>query len=386
MPSNPSIPIAEHPEAVRGISSWLLFPGTHIVGSAELDRYIVVPAAKLTLVQEVIAQCDGKSSTAGIADRFARAGLNVNVASLLEAIHKAGLLVGSEQKGEISRLALPIGGMDVESIFVRVQSVFRYLFYPFVLSTGVLIAIGISIFAEDPGQIAAVRIQKLTITHFWIGGIFFLTMALSTLLHELCHGVVATRFGLIPKRLGVVAYLIFIPMFFLKIPGLYTLSPRKRIIVWAAGIWGNFTIAALALIAMRVLGHASVYGQMMGKIALANCFIAGMNMLPFLPTDGYFIMSTILKKPNIRPRAWKDFLAWITLRARPNPMLLAYLTFCLITMISVLTLNVSWLVRLSRRSAAGYVLMGMLGLVIAARLWRMFTRILAATRRQDERS
>jgi putative peptide zinc metalloprotease protein len=68
------------------------------------------------------------------------------------------------------------------------------------------------------------------------------------------------------------------------------------------------------MLVYRWLGPVSIYpeiGQVLAKLSLANFFTILGNLSPLMPTDGYFILSTLLKKVNIRTNALFEFLKWV---------------------------------------------------------------------------
>lgn len=118
------------------------------------------------------------------------------------------------------------------------------------------------------------------------------------LFHEISHGIVAARYGLVPRKLVFSLYLMVSPVAYLKIPGMYTLTPKKRIHIWLAGMYTNFCLASIFLLAYfftNFIGNEVFYA-----IGLTNLICIVMSISPFMPTDGYFIMSTLLKSPNLR--------------------------------------------------------------------------------------
>jgi hypothetical protein len=60
-------------------------------------------------------------------------------------------------------------------------------------------------------------------------------------------------------------------------------------------------------------------------VVTVNWLMAILNLMPLLPTDGYFLLTTLTRDTNIRTRAW----AWLShpLRSpeRPSWFVLAYI-------------------------------------------------------------
>jgi len=64
----------------------------------------------------------------------------------------------------------------------------------------------------------------------------------------------------------------------------------------------------------------------LGLTATINWLLAVFNLMPLLPTDGYFMLCTLVKDSNVRVRAW----SWVRRpfrhdRKRPSVFVLAYI-------------------------------------------------------------
>jgi Zn-dependent protease len=154
-------------------------------------------------------------------------------------------------------------------------------------------------------------------------GMAVLVGLLSIVLHELSHCFVASRWGILTGTLRIQLYLGTIPIVGLKLAGLYTLPPRGRLAVWSAGVFTNLSITAAALLAIRTIAPGSAA---LGLTAAINWLLAVFNLMPLLPTDGYFMLCTLVKDSNVRVRAW----SWVRRpfrhdRKRPSVFVLVYI-------------------------------------------------------------
>ena len=134
-----------------------------------------------------------------------------------------------------------------------------------------------------------------------------LLFVLSIGIHELSHAVVGYRCGLKPKELVFSLYL-GSPMFYIKMPGIYTIAPKKRIFVWAAGVYANLMVAAICAILMQCTQGS--WRNMFLICCSTNISLVVANLSPLLPLDGYFILSTLLKRPNLRKGSFQQFKKW----------------------------------------------------------------------------
>ena len=132
-------------------------------------------------------------------------------------------------------------------------------------------------------------------------GLAIVVTPLSIVLHELSHCFAASVWGIRRGTLRVHLYLGIFPIVALKFAGLYTLPSRGRIVVWSAGVFTNLSIAAVSRIALdTVVPHSPVL-----EVAVTvNWLMAILNLVPLLPTDGYFLLTTLTRNPNVRVQAW----------------------------------------------------------------------------------
>lgn len=331
----------ELPRLVPGISTWPFFPdrrdvegnlvedGTSIVGSLDLDRFITVPNRKMPAVEKLLRAVEHCRTPAEAAAMLRRDRLEVDVRGFCAKLSNAGLVL--DERGEPAK-----PDSDLERKFVRLASVSLRPLGPALAWTGrnvrvILAAIGVlaagliwlgafrgvdhlSRFVPEHGFRMAFTPGEYMVGLLLLGGSFFL--------HELSHGVVAARFGLLPRRFELGLYLGFLPTFFLRIGGLYTLPPWQRVAVWSAGSAANLLIAAAAALgAIHAEGSAAVFWT---RAAYVNLFLGLFNLFPFLPTDGYFIASTLLRRSNLRKQAWSAFRGFRAGGERPPGLFLAY--------------------------------------------------------------
>jgi putative peptide zinc metalloprotease protein len=141
--------------------------------------------------------------------------------------------------------------------------------------------------------------------------LYYSLLFCSFFFHELSHGLAATYFGLLPRKLCLSFYLGYLPMIYLRVGGTYTLPEWQRIVVWLAGIWWNLSFASICVLVLRFVTLPAGTTHVVFVAAVANYWLAIVNLIPFLPTDGYFVLATLMKTTNIRSNAWRDLGRWI---------------------------------------------------------------------------
>jgi Zn-dependent protease len=145
-----------------------------------------------------------------------------------------------------------------------------------------------------------------------------------------------------PRKFEVGFYLGFLPTFFLRVGGLYTLPPWRRVAVWAAGSAGNFVLATGAAVAMTYgFGMESFWA----RVLWLNVMLGLFNLVPFLPTDGYFIASTLTRSPNLRRRAWASLRSFREGGERPSFMLWVYVGGTSVIVMALFLSRMIWIIR-----------------------------------------
>jgi putative peptide zinc metalloprotease protein len=299
----------------EGVDVWTLFPprhnqrGTYIVGHRRLDRYVVIPEDKLSVVRQILPMLDGTHSCAEI-DAFVLSEKHKQVKSeqLCAQLADAGLIEGSSiPEGDFTKASISAGGLNIAPFLTAVSRIPKFWTNLLGLICLALIASGIVLTCLSWRQVTS------PLPAIWAGsraylsgsafGLYIATFVITTLAHELAHGVAAAFFGLIANRIEVALYLGVIPMVYLRIPGLYTLSPKRRIITWSAGVFVNLTLASLGMIVLNLMRGGGAESQYLAVFILVNYSFVFTNLIPFLPTDGYFIFSTIFRLHNVRRRS-----------------------------------------------------------------------------------
>ena len=122
--------------------------------------------------------------------------------------------------------------------------------------------------------------------------------------HELGHAYTATRYGCRVPAMGV-SLLVMVPVLYTDTSAAWRLrSRRQRMTIDAAGLYAEFSVAAVALFAWSFLPDGAVRT---GAFVLATTSLATsvlVNASPFMRFDGYYILSDLLGIPNLAPRAF----------------------------------------------------------------------------------
>ncbi len=350
------------PRLLEHVDAWLLFQhsdsrkNVYVVGNREVDRYISVPGPKLPLVLRVLSLFDGAHSLDSIQAQFNIADRKrVDVQKLYHQMYANGLLASPTparvNQGDIEKMSVRVFAIPVQKLFILLRS-FHGVFFPWLVAVMFLLIV-----AGTEQAVAHRKMLMAPAQSVWNGTnraaevlLYPMLLLVSFLFHEMAHGVVASRYGIFARRFEGALYLGFIPIIYLRIPGLYTLRPVDRIKVWSAGIYWNLAFASFIVLLLQSVTIAPPWRKAWVLVALANYFLAFTNLFPFLPTDGYFILCTLLKTYNVRSKAWKEFRACITASRRFSTIPVVYFICTVLVAGLILWRDVAWLYQVQNRS------------------------------------
>jgi putative peptide zinc metalloprotease protein len=149
---------------------------------------------------------------------------------------------------------------------------------------------------------------------FWIPGFF-----ISILIHEAGHAFTTKHFGRDVPRVGV-GWFWFGPIAYVDTSDMWLEGRWPRIAVSLAGPYTNLVAGSLAALAAWFSANPALAAALW-QFALVSYIMVLVNLNPLMEFDGYYILSDLLERPNLRPRA----LAWLgreLIAALRNPALL----------------------------------------------------------------
>lgn len=307
------------PRLISGIGRWELFPGIWIIGNAELDRYIRVPYESVEPVWRVIQYCDGHRSLSGISGMILADGGNLDVAVVFRKLADAGLVSGSKYVSDFNRAA-------VTWFEARIAGWFPAWRGWALLSHVLTAAIFLSVMAAGAIWLTtpAVAVGTWNPSNWEFAAAALSGFLVSILVHEAAHAFAACGEGLTPSRVRLSGYLGVIPYVVLSIPGIYTIRPAGRLRIWLAGPLASLSLASCSYLTSGLQALPVPARVWMDHMSLANVGLAVLNCCPLLPTDGYFVASTLLRQANWRIRSWHELSGCIRQRRKPQTLLLLY--------------------------------------------------------------
>jgi putative peptide zinc metalloprotease protein len=128
---------------------------------------------------------------------------------------------------------------------------------------------------------------------------------LAIVVHEAGHAFTTKRYGREVPRVGVGWYW-FGPVAYVDTSDMWLEGRWPRIAVSIAGPYANLVLGGLASIAAWFVPSA-VLSAALWEFALLSYLAVLLNFNPLMEFDGYYVLSDLLERPNLRPRA----LAWL---------------------------------------------------------------------------
>lgn len=272
----------------------------YIIGNKEIDRYIRVDCSEVEIYKSIIHYCNGKNSVNEISDKL---GISKEcIYKTILRLAKIGAIVGiepSQQVTESKNLIFKLFVFRPKKNFDIPQYVFLFLTSIYILMLIIAFLLFLRNLNTHGGAVLTDNILSHRKWSLSLESIIlsFIIMIPSFIIHESFHVLAAKEYKLSVDSVVIGLYLAIFPIFYVKIKNLYTLSRYARVKIMIAGIMGNLFIISVSYILYEFYG-LDIYRV----VILSQVNIILININPLALTDGYFILSNILKRENIRIR------------------------------------------------------------------------------------
>lgn len=178
----------------------------------------------------------------------------------------------------------------------------------FRLATVLALLVGLSMLGLQWDRFTATLLDTFTLTGAATYGV---ALALAKVAHELSHAFTAKRLGCRVPTMGV-AFLVMWPVLYTDVNEAWLLTRRShRLMVGAAGIAAELTLAAWATLAWGLLedGPARQAAFVLATVTWISSLVV--NLSPFMRFDGYFLAMDALNLPNLHPRSFAMARWWL---------------------------------------------------------------------------
>lgn len=301
------------PKTVKDINEYILFENKdegniYCIGSIEKDRYIEVKEEQKNAIMKAIKYFDGTNDIEEINEKLKKVEkIDLNINKLYNLLLEAGLLENEQvdlNKNEFERYGFKIASIPLD----KLSNLFYFFSKYSKLYLMVLIFAAFFSFPLIPKVLPKLlyfniyKILDSSVLSLILS--LFLTTA-SVLVHEFSHAIFAKKYGLNPKKMEIVLYLYLNPIAYIKTNGIYTLSKQKRILVWSVGILSNLIIFFVSVIIQNYT--TGTVSQVFLLLSYTNLGLVVTNFIPFLPLDGYYILTTLFQLTNLRKKSFGGF-------------------------------------------------------------------------------
>ena len=190
-----------------------------------------------------------------------------------------------------------------EKIVNKIASIFVFLFYKNTFFYLSIICISFILFVLSNNT----SIFLAKINSPMNGNIlyFVLLFEFTSFLHEFGHSTACKKFGAKPGGIGFGFYYI-IPVLFSDVSDAWKLDSKKRVIVNFAGIYFEIIFSSLSL--LIYLFSSFDFFLIFPLLLLLDTLH---NLNPFLKFDGYWILSDLIKIPNLHKTSNKTFIKFV---------------------------------------------------------------------------
>lgn len=329
------------------------------------NKFIQIPLNKFDYVKKIISLMDGTRTLVQIQEKmYQETGKKTDVSMLFEILKKNGFIIedrASMEKNEIDMMTKEVFGIRPKSGTKKIYDVCNNI-------RKVVIALYLLLFLLSLGvmmfNLSSIYNNSYSLNNVNKFGICMIAMYLSLGLHELSHVMVALAYQKDILSISLNLYIGFLPMIYVRIKGINSLEVGKRLQVILSGIITNLILAVL-FIALSTFQ----FGQ--GKeilwiIGMCNLYAGLLNFIPFTLTDGYFALSILLNRYDMRNFIWKGFILHnrgkYKFSKKEKSVYLLYTAISLFSIGYIVYHFICWVVDMLKRYNLIYIRIGILAL------------------------
>ncbi len=200
-------------------------------------------------------------------------------------------------------LSIALPGIDARQLIDRLYVVSRWLFHPTTLVLGLMFAViiaGFIVFDLGSARLKAPHWQQLLSPAYALT--YFVLLACIKAIHELAHGLTCRHFGGRCREIGVLL-LCGIPTLYCDVTDAWRIPSRwQRALIASAGMLVELFIAAVAGLVWWTTQPGDLHVIAFWVMLCCSTSTLFFNLNPLIRSDGYFILSDALNRPNL----WQD--------------------------------------------------------------------------------
>lgn len=136
----------------------------------------------------------------------------------------------------------------------------------------------------------------------------YVSMVITTILHELGHAVVCRKYGGNVNSMGIVLFF-FMPCLYCDVSDIYLMRNRKAsLFVSAAGLYTNLLLGNSAAIAYFILRWKNIDASFLLLYSFLNLGLVIYNVFPLVKHDGYWMLTSIVGINNLMDKSIMLFI------------------------------------------------------------------------------
>lgn len=129
--------------------------------------------------------------------------------------------------------------------------------------------------------------------------LFISTITISVFFHEIGHAAAASSYGAKHRGIGGGFYL-FSPVLYADVTDIWRLKKKQRIVVNVAGVYFEFIFISILIMISQIMNLKMLL--MASILVLTQTFY---NLIPFIRSDGYWVISDFLNSLNLMRESMK---------------------------------------------------------------------------------
>lgn len=254
--------------------------------------------------------------------------------------------------------------VNPQFLLARAEATVRCLFSPAAVIAGLLLIVLSEAWVAQHFHVIYSQMVSVRFAHWRIVGFVIPVILASACIHELSHALTCQHFGGSVTDMGIVfRYLTFYP--YTRLDDVMFFHRRlHRVYVFAAGTYSSLVLS-VPFIALWLAVSGPELKAACGIVIFFLSLGALANLVPFVQLDGYWILSSMLRMPDLRQDSylfWKSVARAVARRKERIPYTRRETVICVIygTVSAAVSLAVTvaaafhWHSSLARLAGSGY--------------------------------
>ncbi|MBN2100530.1 M50 family metallopeptidase [Candidatus Dojkabacteria bacterium] len=158
----------------------------------------------------------------------------------------------------------------------------------------------------------------------------------SIFFHELGHALASMKYGLKPSSVGFSLFLGY-PIFYVNTTNAWSLPKKQRLVIDISGVLMDIIIAGI-FGWLRFFTKSDLLAQISNLFIFINLVSIGINLIPFIEFDGYYILMDLIGETNLKEKGMLSIMQLLKGEGKRRTKSLAFVLFGLMSIISTVTL------------------------------------------------